>query len=180
MERYTIDDFGFESIIEESHGHWESRQRGLKKGWFVVNSSSIFTQLIRVAGRICGMHADDLFICWKPIDTALRDMSSHGGTYRGGFRADGVDNADYVLGRLNSSGREWSETRVKELYLLEIQVSRAKEQPDDMEICMYFGRAHLLEDMDGQEARYREQGTPVPGLPRLKGERHERLVCRSG
>lgn len=154
MREYTIDDFGFESITEESHGQWEQSRKDPETGMFVINSSSVLTALIQIAGRICKRFASDLFIDWKSIDAALRDKSYNGGKYLFGFRENGIDHAAYVLGRLNDSWMHYKH-QIKEIYLLEIKVEQATEYPYEIEIRMSFGPARLMEDaglLDGQAA----------------------------
>ena len=149
---YTIDNFKFASIEEETYGNWEQSWKDPSKGMFTVNYSGILTTLIQAAGRICKRHASDLFIDWKSIDAELRDKSYDGGKYLFGFREDGVDHAAYILCRINGYGMQHYKSQIKELYMLDVKVERATEYPDDIEIRMYLGKAYLVENIDGQAA----------------------------
>lgn len=152
MQEYMIDDFRFETVLEESHGSWEQSRKDPDKGMFVVNYSSILTFLIQTAGRICRRYASDLFIDWLSIDKALYDKAYGGGRYLFGFREDGIDHAEYVLGRINGFGMEHFANEIQELYMLDVKVDRAERYPDDMDISMCFGRACLAANTDSRAA----------------------------
>lgn len=149
---YTLDNFKFDSVTEESRGRWEQSQKDPGKGMFVINYSSILTRLIQVAGHICSRYASDLFIDWIGIDKSLKDRAYEGGRYLFGFRENGVDHAAYVLGRINGYGMQHFESQIKELYMLDITVMRAEGYPDDIEIRMCFGPAHFVADIDRKAA----------------------------
>lgn len=152
MKEYTINDFKFDSVTEKSHGSWEQSRKDPDRGIFVINYSSILTRLIQAAGRVCKRYASDLFIDWKSIDASLRDKSYSGGRYLFGFRENGVDHAEYVLGRINGSGMGHYKSEIKELYMLEVKVGRDERYPDETGIHMHFGPAHPVEDADSQAA----------------------------
>lgn len=80
-----------------------------------INSSSILTKLIQVAGRLVDRFASDLWLGWREITRDLEAACTRiflkeglptdfAKSYLFGFREEGVDDESFVLSRYNNAG----------------------------------------------------------------------------
>lgn len=102
------------STGESAWGYWSDSE------WkYTVNYSGILTRLIQEAGRWCERYASDLFIDWMTIEEELGSDTFKGKTCYFGFRKDGVDSLNFILGRMNDGGRR---EEYRAIWRLEIKV----------------------------------------------------------
>lgn len=111
MKEYTIDDFkpvlyGEKPIVADGYLYAESPDAN-------INTSSILTKLIQLAGRYCEHFASDLFLDWQAVQKVLSDprryvdLDEDGWGQKSwllGFRESGVDHTDFVLSRYHNDG----------------------------------------------------------------------------
>lgn len=63
---------------------------------WIINCSSILSELIGIAGRNVGNYSSDLFISWNEIENALKDKDFSGKIYKFGFRDNGIDHLAWI------------------------------------------------------------------------------------
>lgn len=140
---YTLEDFTLESVMKEETGRWSNDIFG-KECWN-INYSDILTFLIQKAGTICKHYASDLFIFWSSLENEMKKEGQEyaGGKYLFGFRELGVDHDNYVLSRLNNYGVEGLKKDVKELYMLEVSITRKESTYIGDGIKMQLGKIDM-------------------------------------
>ena len=156
-KKWSLEDIKMTNVLDTATGQWICTQY-CPEGKFDVNTSSILSCLIVIAGQTCKSYASDVLITWSDI---VKDFSSpkyEGGKYLFGFRELGVDGNTYVLTRLNSGIEEYTR-EIKDLYMIDVSIEHGKYCPDEKDIKIVLGTAEVegLYDLDALVLEYLEQ-----------------------
>lgn len=156
-KKWSLEDIKMINVLDTATGQWICTEY-CPEGRFDVNTSSILSRLIVIAGQICKSYSSDVIITWEEVTREFNDPEYKGGKYLFGFRELGVDGNTQVLARLNSEIEGYIR-EIKDLYMIDVSIENGKNYPDDKDIKIVFGTAEVegLYDLDALVLEYLKQ-----------------------
>lgn len=115
-KEYTMDDFRINDYMENTIV--ENGDRDSINGCWNINTSTILTKLIFVAGRFTEWFASDLFIWWNTIDKKLDNGTMETESFLFGFYDSGVNSAKDVIRKYTNNNVDY-----RAIYRLDFEVN---------------------------------------------------------
>lgn len=135
-----MDKFDIKSVLKKkkgtkkyiASGNWNSDEQQ----WY-INTSSISSKLIQLAGRQCEMYASDIIYSINTMEANMRKLTpaipSSISEYFG-FREMGVDHETFIAARL-SSPEIYSSTPYKSIWRLDMKSDNHTIKLELYEVC---------------------------------------------